>query len=138
MEPDDKQIVKKNPPHRFQPGQSGNPKGRPKSGKAISDLVRAELAGNKGKALARVLVREALAGNMVALGMVLDRVEGKCPQIIEAPGGGVSLVLAMVAEMDRVTAPGPENDQVQMVLLAKAGLRYDKHGRLIEAKPDGE
>ena len=106
MEPDDKQIVKKNPPHRFQPGQSGNPKGRPKSGRAISDLVRAELAGNKGKALARVLVREALAGNMNAMGMVLDRIEGKCPQIIEAPGGGVSLVLAVVAEMDRVTAPG--------------------------------
>jgi hypothetical protein len=50
-------------------------------------------------------VREALAGNMNAIGMVLDRVEGKCPQIIDAPGGGVSLVLAMVAEMDKITAP---------------------------------
>ena len=61
---------------------------------------------------------EALAGNMNAMGMVLDRIEGKCPQIIEAPGGGVSLVLAMVAEMDRVTAPGAPAQ--------------------IEAKPDGE
>jgi hypothetical protein len=73
----------------------------------MSEMLRLKVAGTAaGRALIKKLIDEALAGNMNAMGMVLDRVEGKCPQIIEAPGGGVSLVLAMVAEMDRVTAPG--------------------------------
>lgn len=68
----------------FQPGQSGNPGGRPKT-KILTDALRLHL-DEKDKAgvtnaekLARALVARALTGDVSAYREICDRVEGKSP-----------------------------------------------------------
>ena len=87
--------------HRFKPGQSGNPGGRPKKD-AISSYLRNQLelhipesmksemprafsdlygeSATFGEMLAFKLIDRAAKGNLVALSLVLDRVEGKVTQ----------------------------------------------------------
>ena len=73
----------------------------------MSELLRGLVVGTRdGRAIAKKIVAEAKGGNMTAIGIILDRLEGRCPQIIETPGGGAANVLAMCLEMDRITAPG--------------------------------
>ena len=79
----------------FQPGQSGNPGGRPKK-LPITDAIREELERevtgglSLAHAIARKLVRLALEGDMDAIREIADRTEGKPRQRIEqsGPGGG--------------------------------------------------
>jgi hypothetical protein len=85
-------------PHRFQPGQSGNPGGRPKKQpvtdhlrsqleQRISEAMKAKLPAffvemygaeaTFGQLLAFKMVMKAAKGDVRALREVLDRVEGK-------------------------------------------------------------
>jgi hypothetical protein len=63
----------------FQPGQSGNPKGRrPK--RLFDDRLREALAskrGDKAKMLVDRLIAKASTGNVAALKLVCERVGGK-------------------------------------------------------------
>ena len=67
----------------FVKGESGNPNGRPKKGHSLSDLLLSALAekGQKGipkrKELMQVLLDMALAGDLDAIKVVLDRSDGK-------------------------------------------------------------
>ena len=75
----------------FQPGQSGNPGGRPKK-LPLSDAIREELerCGKSGvtndRAIAQQLIEMALDGNLEAMREIADRTEGKPRQRIEASG----------------------------------------------------
>jgi len=96
----------------FQPGQSGNPGGRPKT-KPITDAIKERLAKippddprTDAQRVADVLVDGALAGDIQFIRELLNRVEGK------------------VAEMV-ITESGPE----QTVLDALEILRERKRGR---------
>ena len=74
----------------FQPGQSGNPGGRPK-GRSITSILREKLAepakGKRGKtkaeAIADVVIEQALAGDPRFLREILERTEGKVTQTIQ-------------------------------------------------------
>lgn len=77
---------------RFKKGQSGNPKGRPRSA-VISDTLRARLAeappGEQdadvrtyADAIARALIDKALTGDVAAIKEVGDRTEGKARQAV--------------------------------------------------------
>lgn len=70
--------------HKFKPGQSGNPGGRPKGSKSWKTVIEAELSAEIGlkeqgvdmkvskmEAFAKRLVSDALAGNPKALGELL-------------------------------------------------------------------
>jgi Family of unknown function (DUF5681) len=90
--------------HRFKPGQSGNPGGRPKN-KPLTDLYEEILNDPKAIALVRRSVTKALSRGSMAMVLPLremaERVEGKVTQPIE---GGVTVNLADVIAEGRKRA----------------------------------
>ncbi len=91
----------------FQPGQSGNPGGRPLRNKALSENLRqmlaakevkikCEIKGSSGKTIIREwelksdhdlnavvsmsLIEQAVDGNIQAINLIFDRIEGKAIQ----------------------------------------------------------
>ena len=86
-------VGRGNPPQatRWKPGQSGNPKGRPKS-ITLSEALRLELAkvfpGDTqertfAEVIAQQLVRSAATGNILAAKEIADRTEGKPKQSLD-------------------------------------------------------
>lgn len=78
------------PATQFKPGQSGNPKGRPRKLRALDDLL-VEVLGDgvekdEAKAIIQALVRKAKAGDVKAAEIILDRGYGKPKQHIEVEG----------------------------------------------------
>ena len=91
---------------RFKPGQSGNPKGRPKKEHTFSDTAREMLAAtsidvtwtingkvktlhlqstkNMHYGMAAALIMESLKGNVNAVRELVNRVEGRAIQTINA------------------------------------------------------
>lgn len=66
----------------WQPGESGNPKGRPK-GTSITDRLRKIVERDDGKvadALAQAAAKAALKGDFRFWNAILDRLEGPVPQ----------------------------------------------------------
>ena len=81
----------KDTPNTFKPGQSGNPKGRPKS-VTLSEALRLELAkahpqgdGEQtyAEAIAAILCQTAAQGNILAAKEIADRTEGKPKQVLD-------------------------------------------------------
>ena len=58
----------------FLPGQSGNPAGKPKGSRNKATLALEELLDGEAEALTRKAVELALAGDMAALRICLDRI----------------------------------------------------------------
>lgn len=70
--------------NRFQKGVSGNPLGKTKSG-LLSDAVRSQLAENNDvEAIAKALIGKAKKGDLEAVKIIFDRLEGKPTQKIDA------------------------------------------------------
>ena len=75
----------------FQPGQSGNPAGRPKGIRYLSEAYRAWLSKPSEKdpertnadMVAEMVGKQALAGDIAAAKEIADRVEGKSRQTID-------------------------------------------------------
>lgn len=90
-ERDERGRFTKDTPTAFKPGQSGNPKGRPKS-VTLSEALRLELAKANPKGdgdetyaetIASVLVKNAATGNILAAKEIADRTEGKPKQAVD-------------------------------------------------------
>ena len=84
-------MTKKRPPNQWQPGQTGNPKGRPPGQSEITRL-RASLAGDVPDILAG-LVMAAKGGDVQAARLVLERILPPIKAIEQAvelqlPSGG--------------------------------------------------
>ena len=92
---------------RWKPGHSGNPRGRPRRGTALSDQLRARLSGLDGGKLVDVLVKLALKGNLAAIVACLDRLEGKPAQTLHVAGGDAPRVV-------RMPITGPPDDTIGM------------------------
>ena len=98
-------MTKKRPPNQWQPGQTGNPKGRPPGQSEITRL-RAALAGDVPDILAG-LVMAAKGGDVQAARLILERILPPIKAIEQAvelqlPDGGTltakaSAVLSAVA-----------------------------------------
>jgi hypothetical protein len=76
--------------NRFQKGESGNEKGRPKLTR-LTEALREQLTElnpdatdeTQAEAIARVLIREAKSGDVQAIREIADRTEGKPKQAID-------------------------------------------------------
>ena len=84
-------MTKKRPPNQWQPGQTGNPKGRPPGQSEITRL-RASLAGDVPEILAG-LVMAAKGGDVQAARLILERVLPPVkaieqPQALTMPANG--------------------------------------------------
>jgi hypothetical protein len=76
----------------FQPGQSGNPNGRPKS-KPFKDALQRALKAADGDSevmasIALALVAKAQEGDVPAIREIADRLDGKVTQPIDGDGEG--------------------------------------------------
>ncbi len=84
---------------KWQPGQTGNPKGRPKGAQSITTVLKKiiekkmdtidPVTKNKDRKkikeiIALALVGKALKGDVKAIEEILDRLEGKVTQKVEA------------------------------------------------------
>ena len=76
--------------HQWKPGQSGNPKGRPKGTTltaAIDELLDDDVKGEQmRRALARVAVQRALQGDFRFYSLLMERRDGKVPDKLESDG----------------------------------------------------
>jgi hypothetical protein len=113
--------VKRLTPHRFKPGQSGNPGGRPK--KQVTAALERELnnlvPGDSEKRtwlqlMVQGAIKKAVKGDMKAFAEIIDRLEGKAMQAHElsGPGGGAITVQSHTPQ---------EREKRISELLAKAG-----------------
>ena len=79
--------------HRWKPGESGNPAGRPKS-RPITAAIKEMLDKDDGKALkalAAVGVKNALKGDVRFWTEVMSRIDGKVPDSLDITTDGESL-----------------------------------------------
>jgi hypothetical protein len=117
-------------PNRFVPGQSGNPKGRPRGSRNKTSAVVEGLMAGEAEALARTCIEKALEGDPIALRLCLERIAPKrrdppvafrMPPIEtaeDAEKGGAALIAAVAAgELSAVEA-GP----IMGLLVAQKGL----------------
>lgn len=90
------------PSHGFQPGQSGNPKGRPPLQKSLTSLLRLEIDtpcpdDREGRTWRELLVlslmRLAMKGHPTALKEVWDRIDGKVPLRMNEEQGPLEIIV---------------------------------------------
>ena len=89
----------------FQPGQSGNPAGRRRGSRNQATLAAATLLDGEAHGLTRRAVEAALAGDMVAMKLCLERVLPRCherPVTVSLPA------LAAIGSGD-IDEPSPQN-----------------------------
>ena len=106
-------------PHKFKPGQSGNPGGRPKS-RRISAALRELLAAGDADKIASVLIRLAKKGSVTAAREIADRTEGKPRQSHDVtldkeqrdPAQRVEELLARAIERQKASEDEPISPQL--------------------------
>lgn len=98
---------------QFQPGQSGNPSGRPRT-KPITDRLREalEVVGEDGRSMADAVVAHWLTmvadGEVPALREMLDRVEGPITQALKHEhDGGLTIRVEYASDFIDPVAAAP-------------------------------
>jgi hypothetical protein len=131
--PGDQPSGYKSPPQhsQFQPGQSGNPGGRPKGAKSLKSVLQDELAQEinlseqgvhskvtKMEALAKRLVGDALSGKARSLSELLRQInmhlpdsEGAEKQDLPAPEDDVRLLLKYASKAVDAQLSGEQSDE---------------------------
>lgn len=89
----------------FQPGQSGNPKGRPPAEICLTALLRAALAERdvdgkrtKARAVIDALIEQACEGKTAAIQQIFERIDGLLQPILEGPALDLEAVARRMRE----------------------------------------
>jgi hypothetical protein len=122
---------------RFQPGRSGNPKGRPRGSKNFSTVFAEEIVQpitliengkrktmQKGQALVKQIVNKALSNDVKAAAMVFDQIRrsegyGKAPPAVVEVGlpenklvvESIVRRIRLAAKAEEETETSPENGE---------------------------
>ncbi len=102
---------------KFQPGQSGNPKGRPKGRQGKATMIAQHLLDGEAEQLVQKAIAMALAGDAVALRICLERlvpvrknrlIDIKLPTVITLGdvGKASSTIIAAVARGELTPGEG--------------------------------
>jgi hypothetical protein len=111
---------------KWQKGQTGNPKGRPRK-RLFDDYLKEALAARRGaaaRALVERLVGEAVKGNIQALKLIAERIGGKPRSAEEIATAGNAEAMTL----EQVRAKLAE-------LLARPEVRQSLQSLLTESKP---
>jgi ribosomal protein L17 len=89
---------------KYQKGQSGNPKGRPKKGETLTDLLREKIEKPKTprekKARKELIIEKLItlaeAGDLAALKYVFDRIDGRPKESIEITDDAIDTKLITI------------------------------------------
>ena len=94
-------------PHRWKPGQSGNPGGRPKGESVTATLRRMLQQEHNGKTIQEILaervIKEAISGKFQFAKELRDRLEGRPAQKVEV--AAAEDLLTFVVPPPRVMTP---------------------------------
>ena len=71
---EDQPLVERKRDHLFKPGQSGNPRGRPKGTKNKMKALAEGLIGTNASKIVRKVIQMALDGDQACLKMCMDRI----------------------------------------------------------------
>jgi hypothetical protein len=95
-------------PQLFQPGQSGNPKGRPRGSRNRATLLAQELLGDEGETIMRKAIELAKKGDKLALKLCLERIVPRSGRTVEIDLPAIrkadDLVAACAAVIDSAAA----------------------------------
>jgi hypothetical protein len=100
---------RKQNPAAFKPGQSGNPKGRPRGARSRTTVAVEALLEGQAERLTQKAVELALAGNVVALRLCLERIAPPMrerPVHLDAPASSLQDLPQAMAELLGAVASG--------------------------------
>jgi hypothetical protein len=104
----EKQENNKGKPHRFRPGVSGNPRGRPPAGESLTGVLKAVM-GEEGKRLAAEKLLDLALGKgrrkpyFPALKYLYDRTDGEPVKAIAAVVENAEIPVVLVREKQTMT-----------------------------------
>ncbi|MDR0474030.1 MAG: DUF5681 domain-containing protein [Treponema sp.] len=91
----------------FKSGKSGNPKGRPKKGETITDLLREKVDGKASGAkvsrkerIIEKLIGLAESGDLAAMKYIFDRLDGRPAETMKFDHGGIEVRLLEILKYE--------------------------------------
>jgi hypothetical protein len=101
-------------PHKWKPGQSGNPAGYSRKRRQIDDLLALiDETNSAERAISKAWLRELLKGNIAHLREYLDRRDGPVPKTPDETGQPVRVIVEYRRSDNRPAgaAPGTAEDR---------------------------